>query len=58
MRIDKLMPGVSVEQVRETTAFEPLLASNIVTIPEPTEEELRLLRDEVDPEREYLGGEE
>jgi len=42
-------PGVTVEQVRAQTGFEPKIADGLtVTVP-PTEEELRALRHEVDP---------
>ena len=58
LRIEKLMPGVSVEQVRENTLFEPLIAPEVVTVDPPTEQELRILREEVDPNGIYLKGDE
>ena len=54
LRVDKLMPGVSVEQVRENTSFEPLVAPELVTVDPPTDDELRILREEVDPDGVYL----
>ena len=47
-------PGVDVEQVIENTGFELLMADAIEENPPPTEEELRILRDEVDRDRFYI----
>ena len=58
LRIEKLMPGVSVEQVRENTLFELQTAPEVVTVDPPTEQELRILREEVDPTGIYLKGKE
>ena len=49
------MPGVSVDQVVQETAFELLIPSTIAQEKEPTAEELRILREEVDPWRVMLG---
>ena len=54
--VTKLMPGVSMEQVRENTGFEPLEPPEIGGVEPPTERELRTLREEVDPEGAYLKG--
>ena len=58
LRVEKLMPGVSLDQVRENTLFEPLVAAEVVTVDPPTQRELRILREEVDPEGVYLKGAE
>jgi len=42
-------PGVTVEKVLEDTGFELLLADKIVESEPPTPQELRILREEVDP---------
>lgn len=47
-------PGVTVEEVLENTGFELLMADEIVSSPPPTEEELRILREEVDRDRYYI----
>ena len=52
----KLMPGVTKEEVLENTAFVPKIAEGVKFVEPPANEELRILRDEVDPEREYLPG--
>ena len=54
MRLDAVHPGVSVEQVRENTGFELLLAPEIITTAPPTDDELAMLR-ALDPERRFLG---
>jgi glutaconate CoA-transferase subunit B len=47
-------PGVTVEQVVENTGFELLMADEIESSPPPTEEELHLLRKEVDKDKYYI----
>ena len=54
MRLDAVHPGVSVEQVREHTGFELLLASPVASTTPPTDDELKMLR-ALDPERRFLG---
>ena len=56
LRVDKLMPDVSLEQVQQNTLFDPLVAEEVVTVDPPTEKELHVLRDEVDTEGVYLKG--
>ena len=48
-KIDSLHPGVSAEQVVENTGFELEVPSDIPETDKPTEEHVRLLREEVDP---------
>lgn len=47
-------PGISVEHVVKQTGFELVLADYIYENPEPTHEELRILRQEVDKDRLYI----
>ena len=54
LRVEKLMPGVTLDQVRENTGFDPAEAPEIAIVEPPTADELTLLRDEVDPEGIYL----
>jgi glutaconate CoA-transferase subunit B len=49
--IDSLHPGVTVEQVVENTGFELEVPKEIPETEKPTEEQVRLLREEVDPYR-------
>ncbi|MBK8025698.1 MAG: hypothetical protein IPK19_30980 [Chloroflexi bacterium] len=60
MRLKHVHPGVTVEDVRKKTGFELAVAPDCETTPPPTEEELRLLREVIDPlgvrKLETLGG--
>jgi glutaconate CoA-transferase, subunit B len=49
MRLDSLHPGATLDQIRETIGWEPKLAERVATTPPPTDEELRLIRVELDP---------
>lgn len=53
MMLIGLNPGVTVEDVQKNTGFEVLVADELRENPPPTEEELRLLREVVDPEGLY-----
>jgi hypothetical protein len=55
MQVESLHPGVSLEQVQENTGFELGCAAQIDQTEPPREEELRLLREEVDPFRYVIG---
>lgn len=54
MKLLAVHPGVTVEQVIQNTGFELLLADRIEETPPPTAEELRLLREEIDPRHLYI----
>jgi glutaconate CoA-transferase subunit B len=47
-------PGITVEEVLKNTGFDLLLAEEVDENPPPTEEELRILREEVDRDRLYI----
>src|SRR5438132_9133179 len=49
MQVLSLHPGVTLEQVRENTGFELAIAEPLLTTSPPTEAELVILREEVDP---------
>jgi glutaconate CoA-transferase subunit B len=53
MRLDSVHPGASLDEVRATMGWEPRVAADLATTPEPTAEELRLIREELDPEGMY-----
>ncbi len=53
MRLDSLHPGATLEAVRETIGWEPRVAPDLATTPEPTPQELQLIRVELDPEGAY-----
>jgi len=54
LRLDKLMPGVSVEQVLGNTAFTLPVRPEMTAVDTPTRRELDLLRNQVDPEGAYV----
>ncbi|MCP4546956.1 MAG: 3-oxoacid CoA-transferase [bacterium] len=47
-------PGVTVEQVVENTGFELIVPDEVGQSEPPTEDELRILREEIDPEHLYI----
>ncbi len=53
MRLDSLHPGATLDQVRETIGWEPRVSDELRTTPPPTDEELRLIRVELDPDGMY-----
>jgi glutaconate CoA-transferase, subunit B len=55
MRVRSLHPGVGLEQVQAATGFRLEAADPLATTEPPTAEELRILREEVDPHRYILG---
>ena len=55
MQVESLHPGVRLDEVRQNTGFELLTVDSIATTPEPETEQLRILRDEVDPHRYVIG---
>ncbi len=53
MKLLSVNPGVTVEDVVENTGFELLFADEIGANPPPTDEELKILREKVDPDGLY-----
>ena len=53
MRLDSIHPGASLDQVRDTIGWQPKVADPLPTTPAPTAEELRLIREELDPDGAY-----
>jgi glutaconate CoA-transferase, subunit B len=51
-----LHPGATVEQARQNTGWDLRAAPRLATTRPPEKEELRLLRDELDPQGIYLKG--
>ena len=49
MRIASLHPGVTVEQVQEQTGFPLVVPDSVAVTREPTDKELKLLREVLDP---------
>jgi glutaconate CoA-transferase subunit B len=55
MEILSVHPEVSLEQVRHNTGFELSVKEPVAMTPAPSENELRILREEVDPHRYIIG---
>jgi glutaconate CoA-transferase, subunit B len=53
MELASLHPGVTVEQVLEHTGWDLRVPDHVAETPPPTDEELRLIREELDPEGAY-----
>jgi glutaconate CoA-transferase subunit B len=49
MRLESLHPGATVEQVRDTMGWDVKVADRVAATPPPTTDELRLIREELDP---------
>jgi glutaconate CoA-transferase subunit B len=54
MRLVATHPGVTVEEVIANTGFELIIPDKVGVNEPPSAEELRLLREEIDPERFYI----
>ena len=55
MRLISINPGYSLEEIQRNCGFNLLQAPDITETMPPTEEELRILREEVDPYRYVIG---
>ncbi|MFV2064175.1 MAG: CoA-transferase subunit beta [Chloroflexota bacterium] len=53
MRLDLLHPGATLEQVRESMGWQVRVSPQLSTTPAPTPEELRLIREVLDPDGHY-----
>lgn len=53
MQLVSVHPGITPEQVQEKTGFELAVAENLEETTEPSDEELKIVR-EIDPEKKYL----
>lgn len=55
MTVESIHPGITREEIVANTGFELLWAPDVQDSPPPTAEELRILREEVDPQRYIIG---
>jgi glutaconate CoA-transferase, subunit B len=55
MRLTGVAPGCTAEMVLEEMCFEPGVAPSLETLEPPRPDELRLLREEIDPDRVVIG---
>ena len=58
MTVTSVHPDVTSEEVRNKTGWEIEVPVNVSTTPPPTAEELRILREDLDPNRHYLKSEQ
>jgi glutaconate CoA-transferase, subunit B len=56
MVLAAIHPGVTVEDVRAATGWDLKVAGNLESTPDPSDDELRLIREELDPEGVYVKG--
>jgi glutaconate CoA-transferase subunit B len=49
MRLDSLHPGLTLDELRASMAWAPRVAADLRQTPPPTDAELRLIREELDP---------
>ena len=54
LRVDKLMPGIAIKDVQANMGFEPLISDEVMEVSIPSNQELRILRQEVDPRGQYV----
>lgn len=54
MRLKGLYPGVTEQEIITNTGFELIMPTKVEAIPAPSTEELRLLREEIDPLKFYI----
>jgi len=55
MMVESLHPGVGLDKVKAETGFELVIPKHIGRTEPPTEKELRILREEVDPLKLVIG---
>jgi len=53
MRLDSLHPGATLDEINATIGWTPRIATDLATTPAPTDAELSLIREELDPEGAY-----
>jgi glutaconate CoA-transferase subunit B len=53
MRLESLHPGATLEAVRDTIGWDVKVTPFVAATPAPTADELRLIREELDPEGAY-----
>jgi glutaconate CoA-transferase subunit B len=57
MKVESIHPGITKDEITANTGFELLWADDVTVSAPPSSEELRILREEVDPDRYIIGRE-
>jgi acyl CoA:acetate/3-ketoacid CoA transferase beta subunit len=55
MKVESVHPGVSLEDVLANLGFAPIVPDHVASTPPPTAEQVRLIREEIDPDGVYAG---
>jgi glutaconate CoA-transferase subunit B len=55
MRLESIHPNTTLEDVLANMNFRPIVPDNVPFTEPPTAEQVRLIREEIDPERAYAG---
>lgn len=55
MRLESIHPGTSLEDVLQNMNFEPIVPKELPVTEPPTAEQIRLIREEIDPNKAYAG---
>lgn len=55
MKVESIHPNTTIEDVLSNMAFEPLVPDKLDFTETPTPEQVRLIREEIDPENKYSG---
>lgn len=55
MTLNSIHPGITLEDVLGTMGFAPLVPENVPHTEPPTHEQIRLIREVIDPKRMYMG---
>jgi len=56
MFLTNLHPGVSLDDVQQATSWELRVGEHVSETPAPTEQELRVMREQLDPQGIYTRG--
>jgi glutaconate CoA-transferase subunit B len=55
MKLESIHPGITLDEVVENMSFQPIVPDDLPTTEPPTGEQIRLIREVIDPERMYAG---
>ena len=55
MRLESIHPNTTLEDVLDNMSFEPVMPEEVDFTETPTQEQVRLIREEIDPENKYSG---
>jgi glutaconate CoA-transferase subunit B len=55
MMLISIHPGITLDDVLSTMGFSPVVPSHVPFTEPPTQEQVRLIREVIDPQRMYMG---